>query len=100
MATPLPFQSLDEQPRIHFAEFERQVYDEAGSACVDLFRHGLLFLVVSDSIWATLLDNSVITDGITTIAPRPTPQNPQQPADNPASYYIIGASKYMEASKL
>ena len=68
MTTSLVFQSLDEQPRIRFADFERQVYDDVGSACADLFRHGLLFLVVSDSIWATLPDNSVITDGITTIA--------------------------------
>ena len=54
MATPLPFQSLDGQPRIHFAEFERQVYDDGGSACIDIFPHGFFFLVVSDAIWATL----------------------------------------------
>ena len=41
MTTSLVFQSLDEQPRIRLAEFESQVYDDAGSACADLFRHGL-----------------------------------------------------------
>ena len=46
MATPLPFPSLEENPRIHFATFKRHVYDDAGSSCCDLFTHGLLFLVV------------------------------------------------------
>jgi hypothetical protein len=32
---PPPFQSLDDQPRLHFAEFERQVIDDAGSACLE-----------------------------------------------------------------
>ena len=30
MATPLPFLALDDQPRLHFAEYERQVFDDAG----------------------------------------------------------------------
>ena len=56
MTSPiLPFQSLDDNPRQHFAEFERQVFDEAGSVCTDIFPHGLLSLVVSDTIWATLV---------------------------------------------
>jgi hypothetical protein len=37
MATTLLLQSLDEQPRSHFAEFERQLYDDAGSACAFLW---------------------------------------------------------------
>ena len=34
---------------------------------------------LTDSIWASLPDNSVTTDGITTMALRPRLQNPQQP---------------------
>ena len=40
MATPLPFLALDDQPRLHFAECERQVFDDAGSTCTDIFQHG------------------------------------------------------------
>ena len=40
MATPLPFHTLDEQPRLHFAEFERQVFDDAGSTSTDIFNTG------------------------------------------------------------
>ena len=82
MATPLPFPSLDENPRLHFASFERHVYDDAGSTCTDLFPHGLLFLVVSDQTWAALPNNSTTADGITTINPRPTFLAPIQPPDN------------------
>ena len=82
MATPLPFPSLEENPRIHFATFERHVYDDAGSSCCDLFPHGLLFLVVSDTTWAALPSNSTIVDGVFTIAARPTFAPPVQPPDN------------------
>ena len=82
MATPLPFQALDDQPRLHFAEFERQVFDDAGSTCTDIFQHGLLFLVVSDAIWASLPNNSVTVEGITTIRQRPVHAVPIQPQDN------------------
>ena len=46
--TPLPFSTFEDFSRIKFANFERSVYDDAGSSCRDLFTHGLLFLVVSD----------------------------------------------------
>ena len=82
MATLLPFQALDDQPRLHFAEFERQVFDDAGSTCTDIFQHGLLFLVVSDAIWASLPNNSVTEKGITTIRQRPVHAVPIQPQDN------------------
>ena len=78
----LPFQSLDDNPRQHFAEFERQVFDEAGSACTDIFPHGLLSLVVSDSIWANLPNNATIVEGATIIAARILLVPPIQPADN------------------
>ena len=95
MATPLPFHSLDGQPRVRFAEFERQVYDDAGSACIDIFPHGLFFLVVSDAICATLPNNSVTIDGVTTISPRPFLPSPPQPADNATT----GIWKAFEARK-
>jgi hypothetical protein len=41
---------LDDQPRLNFAEFERQVIDDAGSVCLDIFPNGLLSFVVSDSL--------------------------------------------------
>ena len=83
MTSPvLPFQSLDENPRQHFAEFERQVFDDAGSACTDIFPNGLLSLVVSDSIWATLPNNAAIVDGATIIVARNLLLPPIQPADN------------------
>jgi hypothetical protein len=44
-ALPTPFQSLDDQPRLKFTEFERQVIDDAGSVCLDVFPHGLLLFV-------------------------------------------------------
>ena len=44
--TPLPFPTFEDFPRIHFANFERSVCDDAGSTCCDLITHGLLFLVV------------------------------------------------------
>ncbi len=78
----LPFQSLDDNARQHFAEFERQVFDEAGSACTDIFPHGLLSLVVSDSIWANLPNNATIIEGATIIAARNLLVPPIQPADN------------------
>ena len=39
MTSPAPtaFRSPDDQPRQHFAEFERQVYDDAGSSCLEIF---------------------------------------------------------------
>ena len=46
--TPLPFSTFEDFSRIKFANFERSVYDDAGSSCRDLFTHGFLFLVVSD----------------------------------------------------
>ena len=79
---PLPFHSLDDQPRQHFAEFERQVYDDAGSSCLDIFPHGLLFLVVSDSLWANLPDNTVLVEGVPNILQRNTLLQPVQPADD------------------
>ena len=79
---PLPFHSLDDQPRQHFAEFERQVYDDAGSSCLDIFPHGLLFLEVSDPLWANLPDNTVLVEGVPNILPRNTLLQPVQPADN------------------
>ena len=82
MATFLPFQALDDQPRLHFAEFERQVFDDAGSTCTDIFQDGLLFLVVSDAIWASLPNNSITEEGITTIRQRPVHAVPIQPQDN------------------
>ena len=85
MASPLPFQSLDDNPRQHFAEFERQVYDDAGSSCVDIFPHGLLSLVVSDTIWQELPDNTTITNGVATTIDRNTFPPPNQPADNATS---------------
>ena len=80
--TPLPYPTFDDFPRIKFASFERAVYDDAGSSCRDLFTHGLLFLVVSDRTWATLPNNTTVTDNITTTLPRPTFQPPIQPPDN------------------
>jgi hypothetical protein len=65
-STPTPFQSLEEQPRQFFAEFERQVYDDAGSSCLDIFPHGLLSFVVSTSIWNNFPDNNIIVDGVPT----------------------------------
>ena len=80
MASPLPFQSLDANPRQHFAEFERQVYVDAGSSCVDIFPHGLLSLVVSDAIWAEL--HTTIINGVATTIGRNSFPPPAQPADN------------------
>ena len=44
-ALPPPFHSLNDQPRLNFAEFELQVIDDAGSACLAIFPHGLLSCV-------------------------------------------------------
>jgi hypothetical protein len=81
-STPTPFQSLDEQPRQHFAEFERQVYDDAGSSCLDIFPHGLLSFVVSTTVRNSFPDNTIIVDGIPTIRLRNSLLPPIQPADN------------------
>lgn len=78
MATLEPYHTLDANPRQRFAEFERKVYDDAGSSCLDLLPHGLLALVVSDSVWANLPNNT--TDG--NITPRNTYPSPIQPTDN------------------
>ena len=81
MTKILPFQSLEENPRQHFAEFERQVYDDAGSVCTDIFRYGLLSLVVSDAVWATLPNNFTVADNELVIADRNFFAPPLQPAD-------------------
>ena len=98
MATTSPIQSkvfpsLADQPRQHFAEFERQVYDHAGSACRGLFDHGhgLLSLVVSDLVWRNLPTN--ITDGVLIVRLRDTLLQPAQPADTATA----GAWKAYEA---
>ena len=66
MTSPAPtaFRSPDDQPRQHFAEFERQVYDDAGSSCLEIFPHGLLSFVVSTPVWESLPDNEQIVDGV------------------------------------
>jgi hypothetical protein len=79
---PEPYHTLDANPRQRFAEFERKVYDDAGSSCIDLLPHGLLALVVSDTIWANLPNNTTINDNVTTTIPRPTYPSPIQPTDN------------------
>ena len=68
-SAPTPFQSSEEQPepRQHFAEFEWQVYDDAGSSCLDIFPHGLLSFVVFTTVWNSFPDNTIIIDGIPTI---------------------------------
>ena len=81
-ALPPPFQSLDDQPRLNFAEFERQVIDDAGSVCLDIFPHGLLSFVVSDNLWQTLPNNTNIIDGVLAVLPRDLLLQPPQPADN------------------
>ena len=40
MVTPLPFHALNNQPRLHFAEYECQVFYDAGSTCMDIFNTG------------------------------------------------------------
>ena len=65
-----------------FAEFERKVYDDAGSSCTDLLSHGLLSLVASDTIWATLPYNTTMDNNVSTTIPRNTYPTPLQPADN------------------
>jgi hypothetical protein len=92
-STPTPFQSLEEQPRQFFAEFERQVYDDAGSSCLDIFPHGLLSFVVSTSIWNNFPDNNIIVDGVPTIRARNSLLPPLQPADNA----VAGLWKAFEA---
>jgi hypothetical protein len=82
MASPEPFHSLADNPRRHFAEFERQVYDTAGSSCTDLFPHGLLSLVVSDTIWAQLPNNTTLVDDVPIVSARNSFPPPIQPADN------------------
>lgn len=97
MTTDKFFPSLEEHPRLHFAHFERKVYDNAGCTCVDLFpTHGLLFLVVSDRTWASLPGNSTIVDGVPTVVPRPTMAQPPPPADNATA----GAWKSFEHRRL
>ena len=66
-SNPTPFQSLEDQPRQCFAEFERQVYDDAGSSCLDIFPHGLLSFVVSTHIWNNFPDNNIFVNGAPTI---------------------------------
>ena len=66
-STPTPCQSLEEPPLWFFAEFERQVYDDAGSSCLDIFPHGLLSFVVSTPTWNIFPDNNIIVDGVPTI---------------------------------
>ena len=92
-STPTPFQSLEEQPRQFFAEFERQVYDDAGSSCLDIFPHGLLSFVVSTPIWNNFPDNNIIVDGVPTIRARNSLLPPLQPADNA----VAGLWKAFEA---
>ena len=76
---PTPFKSIDDQPCQHFAEFERQVYDDTGSSCLEIFT---LFSVVSTAIWESFPDNNIIIDGIQTIQQRNFLLPPTQPADN------------------
>ena len=82
MTTPEPYHALDVNPRQRFAEFERKVYDDAGSSCIDIFPHGLLALVVSDAVWATLPNNTIIDDNVSITIPRNTYPSPVQPPDN------------------
>ena len=100
MATTSPIQSkvfpsLADQPRQHFAEFERQVYDHAGSACRGLFDHGhgLLSLVVSDLVRRNLPTNITVVDGVSIVRLRDTLLQPAQPADTATA----GAWKAYEA---
>ena len=81
-SNPSLFQSLEEQPRQHFAEYERQVYDDAGSSCLDILPHGLLSFVVSTPIWNSFPDNTIIVEGVPTIRLRNSLLPPIQPADN------------------
>ena len=92
-SNPTPFQSLEDQPRQYFAEFERQVYDDAGSSCLDIFPHGLLSFVVSTPIWNNFPDNNIIVDGVPTIRARNSLLPPLQPADNA----VAGLWKAFEA---
>ena len=70
----------------HFVEFERHVYDHAGSACKGLFDHGhgLLSLVVSDLVWR---------NRVPIVRLRDTLLQPVQPADTATA----GAWKAYEA---
>jgi hypothetical protein len=74
MATPEPYNTLDANPWQRFAEFERKVYDDAGSSCIDLLPHGLLALVVSDTVWASLPNNTTVDDNVTTTIHRQSSQ--------------------------
>ena len=82
MASPEPFHSSADNPRRHFAEFERHVYDAAGSSCTDIFPNGLLLLVVSDTIWAQLPNNTTLVADVPTVLARNSFPHPIQPEDN------------------
>ena len=79
MATLEPYHTLEVNPRQRFAEIERKVYDDAGSSCLDLLPHGLLALVVSDTVWANSPNNTTIADNVTTTIPRTAYPSPIQP---------------------
>ena len=60
-SAPTLFQYPEYQPRQHFAEFERQVFDDAGSSCLEISPHGLLS---SANCWDAVNNDGIVRKAV------------------------------------